>query len=350
MGLDRRNGLSPVSQYKAFEKKLASRVKKGFKSFFSKVGGFFQNLYQFGKQQFTIMLIPHSEKSIINLKVNMFFLMVLGVLAMTGVGILLYQTFIDIDSSQSRLVLEHQTEIQQSKLELFQNDINDLEPTLRQFEKVFTETLDVIGIESDLSGEVSNDRRGDLQDLFSYAEAEADTPREIGQIRAIKTLLEESIDPLIDISRVIEAQKNLIVDIPTLWPLKNGQGWPTFYFGPAIHPFTGQWYMHKGFDIAARRGTPVVATANGKVISAEYHRSYGNLVTIQHKYGFQTRYAHMDRMYVTKGANISQGDTIGSLGNTGLSTGPHLHYEVYIGTQLVDPAKYLNITSTVVNR
>jgi hypothetical protein len=207
MGLDRRNGLSPVSQYKAFEKKLASRVKKGFKSFFSKVGGFFQNLYQFGKQQFTIMLIPHSEKSIINLKVNMFFLMVLGVLAMTGVGILLYQTFIDIDSSQSRLVLEHQTEIQQSKLELFQNDINDLEPTLRQFEKVFTETLDVIGIESDLSGEVSNDRRGDLQDLFSYAEAEADTPREIGQIRAIKTLLEESIDPLIDISRVIEAQK-----------------------------------------------------------------------------------------------------------------------------------------------
>jgi murein DD-endopeptidase MepM/ murein hydrolase activator NlpD len=149
---------------------------------------------------------------------------------------------------------------------------------------------------------------------------------------------------------VIEAQKNLIVDIPTLWPLKNGQGWPTFYFGPAIHPFTGQWYMHRGFDIAARRGTPVVATANGKVISAEYHRSYGNLVTIQHKYGFQTRYAHMDRMYVTKGANISQGDTIGSLGNTGLSTGPHLHYEVYIGTQLVDPAKYLNITSTVVNR
>jgi hypothetical protein len=256
MGLDRRNGLSPVSQYKAFEKKLASRVKKGFKSFFSKVGGFFQNLYQFGKQQFTIMLIPHSEKSIINLKVNMFFLMVLGVLAMTGVGILLYQTFIDIDSSQSRLVLEHQTEIQQSKLELFQNDINDLEPTLRQFEKVFTETLDVIGIESDLSGEVSNDRRGDLQDLFSYAEAEADTPREIGQIRAIKTLLEESIDPLIDISRVIEAQKNLIVDIPTLWPLKNGQGWPTFYFGPAIHPFTGQWYMHRVLTLLPAVGLP----------------------------------------------------------------------------------------------
>jgi hypothetical protein len=73
MGLDRRNGLSPVSQYKAFEKKLTSRVKKGFKSFFGKIGSFFQGIYQFGKQQFTIMLIPHSEKSIINLKVNMFF-------------------------------------------------------------------------------------------------------------------------------------------------------------------------------------------------------------------------------------------------------------------------------------
>jgi hypothetical protein len=71
---------------------------------------------------------------------------------------------------------------------------------------------------------------------------------------------------------------------------------------------------------------------------------YGNFVVIRHKYGFYTKYAHLQRTYVRPGQDISQGDVLGTMGNTGLSTGPHLHYEVRIGSQVVDPVKYINMT------
>jgi hypothetical protein len=137
--------------------------------------------------------------------------------------------------------------------------------------------------------------------------------------------------------------------IPTSWPLGD-LGWPTFHYGPSIHPFTGQLYFHKGFDIAARRGSPVYPMGAGVVEAAEYHRSYGNLITIDHGNGFQSRYAQLDRMHVSPGERVEKGDHIGDLGNTGLSTGPHLHLELRyqipstseeIEYQYVDPTFFL---------
>jgi len=342
--------VSPVQHYKEFEKKVASGMKKGILTFFRNIGAFFKKLVQLGKQHFTVMFIPHNESRIINLKVNLFLIAVLMLLGIGLVGALLFYTFHYFPNQQNYLAMERNYQINQSRIELFQDNVNELGPVLRAFEDAFSKTVDVLGVDTSSSPLVDSQRRGDLGQLVRFAEIEAGTPQEIGQIQALRSILEGSIDPLLDISRVMEAQKNLLVDIPTLWPLKGGVGWPTFYFGPAVHPIYGRWYMHRGLDLAARRGTPILATANGKVIRAENHQSYGNMVQVQHKYGFSTLYAHMDRIYVTKGQGVTQGDVIGALGNTGVSTGPHLHYEVQIGTQLVDPAKYLNITNTVVGR
>ena len=86
-----------------------------------------------------------------------------------------------------------------------------------------------------------------------------------------------------------------------------------------------------------------MATANGQVVTVTYDDSFGYYVIIKHKHGIYTRYAHMDTVRVKKGEVVTQRQVIGTIGSTGISTGPHLHYEVHIGSDVVDPAKYVNI-------
>ncbi|MDF1567598.1 MAG: M23 family metallopeptidase, partial [Spirochaetaceae bacterium] len=154
------------------------------------------------------------------------------------------------------------------------------------------------------------------------------------------------VSELEDIGLVLAGQKDLLSDIPTIWPLQGVRGWVTQVFGPSIHPFGKYWYLHRGVDLAFGYGVPIMATADGKVVKKEFDpNGFGYYVDIQHRYGFKTRYAHMQRQLVDVGQTISQGDVIGTMGSSGQSTGPHLHYEVMIGTQLVDPIKFLNMTN-----
>jgi murein DD-endopeptidase MepM/ murein hydrolase activator NlpD len=114
----------------------------------------------------------------------------------------------------------------------------------------------------------------------------------------------------------------------------------------SINTFTKFGYLHTGVDIAWGEGTPVMATADGTVIQTGWTEDFGWNVTIQHKYGFYTRYAHL-RSFAgkRKGDLVSQGDIIGYVGSTGLSTGPHLHYEVRLGSSYLDPMRFLSMSS-----
>ena len=105
--------------------------------------------------------------------------------------------------------------------------------------------------------------------------------------------------------------------------------------------------LHKGTDFAAPHGTPIHATADGVVIHAGWQSGYGKLVKIQHEFGIETRYAHLSKIRVTKGQRVSRGDRIGDMGNTGRSTGTHLHYEVRVGGKAVNPMIYLKAAKDV---
>ena len=109
-------------------------------------------------------------------------------------------------------------------------------------------------------------------------------------------------------------------------------------FGSRFHPILGYRRMHAGLDLAAGYGTPIVAAADGRVVSAGWSGGYGNLVRIAHSGGVQTMYGHMSRIAAHAGATVRQGQLIGYVGSTGLSTGPHLHYEVLKNGRAVNPA------------
>jgi len=127
--------------------------------------------------------------------------------------------------------------------------------------------------------------------------------------------------------------------IPSIWPvagvLESG-------LGGRRNPFSGRGFeYHEGQDIDAAYGSPVQASASGKVTIAGRQRGYGNVVYVDHGAGLSTRYGHLSQINVAVGQTVSRGQTIGLVGSTGRSTGPHLHYEVRINNQPVDPKRYL---------
>ena len=105
--------------------------------------------------------------------------------------------------------------------------------------------------------------------------------------------------------------------------------------------------MHEGHDWAGSRGTPIHATADGTVVHAGRQGGYGNLIKIRHDFGFETRYAHLSRIRVQVGQRVSRGERIGDMGNTGRSTGTHLHYEVRVGGKPINPLKYIKAARDV---
>lgn len=105
--------------------------------------------------------------------------------------------------------------------------------------------------------------------------------------------------------------------------------------------------IHKGLDLAGPKGTPIYATADGVVTHAGWQSGYGLLVKIEHEFGVETRYAHQSKLRVKKGQRVSRGQQIGDMGNTGLSTGPHLHYEVRSGGKAINPMTYIKAARDV---
>jgi murein DD-endopeptidase MepM/ murein hydrolase activator NlpD len=148
-------------------------------------------------------------------------------------------------------------------------------------------------------------------------------------------LREQSV---LEVWESLSERQSLLNATPSLKPAR---GWYTSKFGYRISPFTGRPAMHAGLDIASAPGSPVFAPADGVVTYASYDEGYGKLVTIDHGYGVVTRFGHNSQIYVQVGQRVSRWDVISAVGNTGRSTGPHLHYEVRVNNVPVDPANYI---------
>ncbi len=136
----------------------------------------------------------------------------------------------------------------------------------------------------------------------------------------------------------IYERKDIISSTPSILPVK---GWISSRFGYRQYPFTGEVSLHEGMDIAAFPGTPVYAPANGVVVFAGYKKGYGKVIVLDHGYELSTLYGHLSDIMVSRWQKVERRQVIGTIGNTGNSSGPHLHYEVRISNVPVDPANYI---------
>lgn len=148
-------------------------------------------------------------------------------------------------------------------------------------------------------------------------------------------LQEQSFEELFEVLKGREIQ---LASTPSIVPV---QGWVTSHFGYRLDPFTGRRALHRGMDIAAREGAPVYAPADGVVTFSGSNGSFGDVVMVFHGYGISTLYGHLDSANVRAGQKIKRGEVIASVGNSGRSTGAHLHYEVIVHGVPVDPRKFV---------
>jgi murein DD-endopeptidase MepM/ murein hydrolase activator NlpD len=197
------------------------------------------------------------------------------------------------------------------------------------------------GEEIPLPSEIAVPETPPQEEVRPEAEADSDEPslealqRDAQRLGTVATSQEQS---LAEVTDQLESKRAHLASTPAIWPTK---GWLTSRFGSRVSPFTNRKQFHAGIDIAGQRGTDVVSPARGKVVYSGNRGPLGKSLIIDHGYGVRTLYGHGDDLYVKNGDAVERGQRIATLGNTGRSTGPHLHYVVEVGGKAVNPLDYI---------
>jgi murein DD-endopeptidase MepM/ murein hydrolase activator NlpD len=299
------------------------------------------------KKKYTIMILPDETTRVRKYSVPKNtvrgFLLILAVLIL-GLGYLVtdYYGVKRMVAELDKLRLEARQHQQQ--LVTFAKSFDDLQSEmtrLRQFDMKLRVMADLDGV---IYPEQIMGIGGENPEPFNPLEGELSFQdqtiinsmnRSLGRLKTEVNIQERSFQELVE---YLEDQKSLLASTPSIWPVK---GWLTSTFGYRSSPFTGRREMHKGLDIATRSGTPVIAPADGLVVFAGREGGFGNMVVIDHGYGITTRYGHCSTIDVKLGQKVKRGDAIARVGNTGRSTGPHVHYEVAVNGVSVNPSRYI---------
>ena len=280
--------------------------------------------------------------------VAVFFLLSAAVMAIIGYGTVDYIQLRHTVAQQRHLKhqLAEQTDQvthQRKQIQAFANEINSLKERLvllDQFEKKIRimASIEETGRHDSLfgvGGSTPEDIDLNVELTQKHNQMMRQMHRQVSQLENASELKQDSLNGLLD---ALEQQKNLLAHTPTIRPT---EGWMSSRFGYRISPFTEKKEFHKGVDIANRMGTPIIATADGVVTFVGAKGQLGTIIVIDHGHGVTTRFAHLDKTLKTRGERVQRGDLIAQMGNSGRSTGPHLHYEVHLNGVPVNPEKYI---------
>mgnify|MGYP002626949398 CR=1 FL=1 len=336
--------MARTRRYKKLEKNLVSRIGSGLGAFFGAIGKGIVGIFHIFDKKLTIMVVPHGKGKVLNLQTNVF-AVIMGFVLVAGIAFSFVPFTRQTSQNGTEIArLREENKETLASLDELRDENNNLLQSAKRFQDSLSKSLALLGINQSETVSKSTGSTSDLSSLFDTQDIGSGTLKETADVRQLTSYLETAVQPVEQIGKMLEQQGTLFTDIPNIWPVKNGIGHISMAFGQNVHPITGQWYIHKGMDFSTyRSGDPVIATANGQVVTVGYDDSFGNYVIIKHKYGIYTRYAHLSTTRVNKGDSVTQRQVIGTIGNTGVTTGPHLHYEVHIGSDVVDPAKYINI-------
>ncbi len=304
-------------------------------------------------KKISLIILSNSGTTVKQLAVPVGMIVVLALVgaliaALIGISLHDYRVLrqsLDTNQHVTQIIDEQREEIGQQRLQIqsFAHQINALKEKLIRLDR-FEEKIRVI---ANLSSSQTDDNLfgvggtapEDLEPRLELTQRHEGLMREMHQqVDELDTAYqrqEESFDNLLD---KLEGQRNLLASTPAIRP---AGGWMTSRFGHRVSPFTGRKEFHKGVDIANRKGTAVMATANGIVSFVGHKGTMGKVLVIDHGHGMITRYAHLSEALKKQGEKVERGDIIAQMGNSGRTTGPHLHYEVHLNGIPVNPVTYI---------
>jgi murein DD-endopeptidase MepM/ murein hydrolase activator NlpD len=159
-----------------------------------------------------------------------------------------------------------------------------------------------------------------------------------GRLASLDNEAQRQETSLRELSEYFEDQKSMLASTPSIWPT---HGWVTSDFGARLDPYSADRSMHQGLDISTPHGQPVITPSDGTVVFNGTEGGYGKVLIIDHGYGVKTRYGHLSETFVRLGERVARGQKVAAVGNTGRSTGPHLHYEVRVNGIPENPRKFI---------
>ena len=304
------------------------------------------------KKKLTLLIFdgtgtPVKQTSIPRMLLPMAFIIVMAASTVLYLGISDYlrlkKEVKDVQQLRSSLQMQEEQVVQhQSQIVSFSNKIEALNAKLAELGNFEQKIRIIANLEPNNDGSSFFGVGGsDPEDLDpttmleqDYRELVRDMHVEINEIDHASHNQQRSFSSIFS---QLEGKRNLLAATPSIRPLK---GWVSSRFGYRESPFTGRREFHRGLDIATHAGSPIIAPADGLVTFAGRKGLMGNMVTIEHGFGMVTRYGHAQKLLKKKGTRVKRGETIALVGNTGRSTGPHLHYEVRLNGVAVNPVNY----------
>ena len=284
------------------------------------------------KRYSTIIFVPHARAKFRKLKVSHRLLFSIISLVTSSLCLSTFfsvQYFTSLTQTHELSKLRHENKELQSANEQFSKSVESLRTQLRTVEDKTRKLAIIAGITT--LDETSQGGSGGLRNDDSANPYRDDVDKMSFRSHRLNK-------DLAALEQKFVAQSRLLSSTPSISPVR---GILTDGFGGRSDPFTGEHGQHNAVDISSAVGQPVRSPADGIVVKAEWANGYGNVIYISHGYGYSTRYGHLSGFSVRPGARVKRGDVIGYVGSTGRSTGPHLHYEVRVNNNPVNPLEYI---------
>jgi murein DD-endopeptidase MepM/ murein hydrolase activator NlpD len=285
---------------------------------------------------YTLIVVPHAKarfrKFQVSVRLTRWVLGAFGVLGLLLVGILTHYTWIAVEVAEVRRLRAENLALA-AKARAYEENTGQLQSKVLQLQSAVHKLGLMAGVEQSLPD-------ASLGGVGGLGRSET-TPPSLDIAGTLQSL-DETVGTLSERSSRLEAyfedQRELLASTPSIWPLR---GYLSAGFGSRPDPFTGRRDFHPGIDISVPVGTKVVAPADGVVVFCGTKNGYGKALVVDHGFGIVTRYGHLDGWNVRPGQRVRRGDVIAFSGNTGRSTAPHLHYEVWVNDQMRNPIEYI---------
>jgi murein DD-endopeptidase MepM/ murein hydrolase activator NlpD len=296
------------------------------------------------KRYFTIVFIPHAGHETHTLRVSQgVAAVVMAVLGLTVLGLFSFAGgyFGKVVDQTALATLKAENAVLRTRAGATEKVVATLRGQLNQL----AEFEGKIRVLADLTPVDATQRKagvggGTRPDELTGFKTDAAKPMQSASLDADQLLREVAFEKnsLAEVAEVLEKRRDVLAHIPSIQPVG---GWIFADYGWRRDPVTGGSEFHEGLDIAAQPGTPISAAADGEVTFAGGKSGYGLCVEVDHGYGYLTRYAHCSFIEVSLGDKVRRGQIIALVGATGKATGPHLHYEVHVAGQAVNPIDYI---------